>query len=487
MNVLLIAPYKSSPVQNREDFIPSTALLCLASALREQGHNPAILDLNTSYVNNQANPEQFCLDLIIAKIEEVQPKLIGFNCLFSGMFPIVLEHSEVVRNRYPDIKIALGGIHATTYPQEILENCPQFDFIALGEGEGQLIELAERIETSNFEGLENIASLAFRNADGSIHINKVQNLLDYDSLPMPAWDMVDFSHYEMDLDHFYSPKGHRIKNIIPIISERGCPYRCNFCDMFVIMGRKLRRKSPTKFVDELEVLNKTYGQQYFSFMDDNLTLDKKHIIAICKEIAKRDLDIQFDTSGGLNINSLDEEIIENMIEAGMVMATIAPEHGSDYIRNEVIGKMLPRERIYEVVEMLRSYKVQIGGGWIMGFPEDTEETLAESYQMMVDLELDRNATGWAIPFPGTKLWEQVVRDDLFIETVDLSSLWQTPIFATQQHFTIKPYALEIEQMEKWRVKFIELRYKFFGKYNNAFTMRPGDDMSHLLPRGAQPA
>ena len=294
---------------------------------------------------------------------------------------------------------------------------------------------------------------------------------------MPAWDLVNFSNFEMDLHHYNNPKNFNFKTIVPVVSERGCPFRCNFCDLYLIQGRKLRRKSANKFVDELEVLNKEYGQNYFSFMDDNLTVDRKHIISICKEIIRRRLNIQFGTVGGLHVNSLDDEIIELMVEAGMVDALIAPEHGSDYMRNVVIKKMLEREKIYEVVEIIQKYKVNLGGNWIMGFPEETNDTLTDMYNMIEDLKLDRNSVGTAIPFPGTELFDQCIRDDLFVDNIDVNSLWSTPIWAfktfdndapPKSEFLIKPYDMELEELATWREKFNDVRYKYFGYFHDEF-------------------
>jgi len=463
MRVLLIAPYRVSQAGHREDFLPSLACVFLAGYIRDQGHEPFILDLNNAVTHGQADRHQYCIARILETIQKRAPQLVGINCLFSGLFESVMGYAEAIKDRFPDIPVVTGGLHPTTYPREILAHCPYFDYIALGEGETQLMALVEALDSGDLGGLEQVNGLALRGTDGSVIVNENKALTKYDELPMPAWDLIDFKSYEMDLSHFYSRKGHEIRNVVPIMSERGCPYRCNFCDMFMVMGRKLRRRTAVQFVDELEILVNDCGQRYFAFMDDNLTLDKRHIIAICDEIRRRGLDIQFDTTAGLNINSLDEEIVEAMVEAGMVSCTLSPEHGNDYIRNEVIKKMLPRHRIYEVVALLQRYPVQIGANWIIGFPEDTSETIAETYQMITELKCDRNGIGSIIPFPGTALFEQVVRDDLFIDEVkDLSNLWRTPMTASQHGFVVKPYDMTLEELNDWKLRLLTLRYKYFG-------------------------
>ena len=119
---------------------------------------------------------------------------------------------------------------------------------------------------------------------------------------------------------------------------------CNFCDMFLVMGKKHRKKSINSIVNEIEILNKEYGVNFFSFMDDQLTLNRSHIIELCNEILKRNIKMMFNTPNGLWVNSLREEVIAKMVEAGLVYANLAIEHGDDHIRNNIIGKNLERKK-----------------------------------------------------------------------------------------------------------------------------------------------
>ena len=244
----------------------------------------------------------------------------------------------------------------------------------------------------------------------------------------------------------------------------GCSWnKCTFCDMYIVQGRKLRRRNAIKFVDELEYLVNECGQYFFTFMDDNLTVSNNHILEICIEITKRNLDIQFTTAGGLGMSSLKENVIEAMVEAGMTSALIAPEHGSDYIRDEVMKKHLNRNTIYEVVENLKKHRVSLAGNWIMGFPEETNETMQEMLDMINDLKLDRNWVGTLIPFPGTPVFDQCVKDDLFIDSIDLDNLYRTPVRAHQSGVTIKPYNMTLEEVQRWRDLFVDIRFKYMRK------------------------
>ena len=477
MKILLIAPYINLNVDKeieRDIFYPSSALLYLAGTLRSHRYSPIILDFNNRIVHEAAMKEdhiEYCKRVILKTIEKEKPELIGLNVLFSGTFPDVLKFAQMIKKKHPKIKIAMGGIHPTSYYKEILTNCREIDYVAIGEGEQTLVKLVKCLEDKTPEDLKKIKGFAFRDEYGKIHCNLLRDFIeDLDTLPLPAWDLIDFKNFEMKLDTYYNPKGKVIKNKASMFTSRACPLACNFCDMFLVMGKKHRKRSPVKIVDELEILVKEHGVNYFSFMDDQLTLNRGHTLELCDEIIRRKLDIQFDAPNGVWINSLRDDLVGRMAEAGLVMCNLAIEHGNDYMRNKIIGKNLERERIFAAAEYLKKYKVLSGGFFIMGFPEDTNETLQDTYDMMEELQLDKMAVSTAVPFPGTALFKQVVKDKLLVNEWNLDGLWKTPISYQQGDFIIKPYNMSLEDLSIWRKKFNDLRYRFWktNPNDNAF-------------------
>src|SRR5208283_688185 len=156
------------------------------------------------------------------------------------------------------------------------------------------------------------------------------------------------------------------------------------------------------------------------FMDDNLTLNKKRIIEICDLICRRGLLLQFETLNGLMTSTLDEEVVNALVSAGWIRGAIAIESGSDYIRNKVMKKRLQRDKIYNAVELIsRHPHVYLKSYFIAGMPEDTNETLQETYDMINELTIREAYVTNVVPFPGTALFDQCVRDDLFIDDIDI--------------------------------------------------------------------
>lgn len=460
MNVLLVAPYTLGYVK-RVDRQPSLALLHLASVLREAKHSPCLLDLNTVLVSDENHPEKSYTSAVLTAVAEQLPGMIGLNCLLSEHFPYMRRLAIALKAQYPKIPIVIGGLHPTLFPTEIIRNCPEIDVAVMGEGEEQIVALANHFSSGESSTIENIAALCFRNTKGKIQQNPRNGFIsDLNRLPGPAWDLVNFPDYFTDHSSWHNPRGLDIKMSVPVLTSRSCPYDCSFCSVHPLMGRGLRLRDPMKVVDEMEMLYRDHGLNYFGFLDDNLTLKKSHVMAICNEIVKRGMKIQFESINGYNLASLDEEIIHAMVEAGCVYVILPIEHGSDYIRNNIIGKHLAREKIYEIVSLYKKYNLLTRGYYIMGFPEETHETLMETYNLILELQLDMNNVFNLIPFPGTRIFDQALRDGLFINNVDPSRLW-TGEFGlhadAQNEFYIKPYQMEIEELLIFRKKFDELR------------------------------
>lgn len=460
MRVLLVSFYTMEYV-TRIDCSPPLALLYLASALRQAGHEPGILDLNVLEVPKGTDRQAFYIQTVLAAVGEVHPGMIGLNCLLSGHFPFVLMLSAALKEHHPSLPVVIGGIHPTLFAKEILQNCQTIDAIVMGEGEPQVVALADAYANEAPEALRTIDALAFRCADNQVVLNPrrgyIQNL---DMIPLPAWDLVHMEDYFSDHSTWYNPRGLDIKMSVPILSSRSCPYDCSFCSAHYLMGRGLRLRSPKLVVDEMQMLYERYGMKYFGFVDDNLTLNKRHILAICNEIVRRNMVIQFESFNGYNLNSLDEEIVAAMVRAGCVYVILPIEHGCDHMRSEIIGKRLSRKKIFKVVEIYKRYNLLTRGVFIMGFPEDTQESLTETYNLILDLQLDMNIVFNLIPFPGTKIFDQAVRDGLFVNEIDADQLWDGTwdLNAVQNQFYLKPYQMSLEELAEFRKKFDSLQF-----------------------------
>lgn len=492
IKVLLINP-ETPEWFGKMDFIIPTGVLYLASILKENNIDCKLLDLNIPKNKSDIN------NAIIQTISEYLPTLIGISCPFSGLFPSVLLYSQLIKDNFKDIKIVLGGIHPTLFHKEIIENCNFIDFVIRGEGEIALLKLVKHL--LGCITIDNVPALTYK-IDNKVIVNiKTEIIEQLNFLPKLDYNFInvlDYYHNETLLWH--NPKNLQIKASLPIITSRGCPMNCNFCCLPLIMGKKWRYRNYMDVVNEMEMLYNTYNHTHFSFMDDNLTLSKKHVMSICNEIIKRNMNIQFETPNGISTKFLDEEILDALCLAGLVRVALAIESGNEYIRNKIMDKKLSTEQIYKIIELTKKYKnLQVRTFFIFGMPEDTKETLQDTYDMIVKTDVDFPRVFNVIPFPGTALFDQCIKDNLFINPVDLQSLWnannffsnnaekryllkrdpnikQIEVLSEKEAFYIKPYKMEIlelldfrNKIDNWIYNRIREKYNKRIKYNARYS------------------
>ena len=452
MKILLVNPPQPAVWYNNE-FYPPSSLLYLAAMLKRNNEEVKILDMKTFPLPNSDSRQDFYENILVKTLSDFVPDLIGFGCLFSGNFPDILRFSVVCKERFAEIPTIAGGIHLTIYASDILTHCPSIDWIIVGEGEESVVQLVNTIKTKRFE-FDKIDGFAYRK-NGKVIVNRKYNYIkDLDSIPFPAYDLINIKDYYVDSSAWNNPKNLPINTSVPIITSRSCPNHrlCNFCSMHMAMGRRWRARSPENVVGEIEYVYNKFSHRHFSFMDDNLTANKTRIIEICNLIKKKGLNIQFEAPNGLNLRALDKEVIDALISAGLTRIHLAIESGSVFIRNEIMKKYISREKIYEIIRIVKSYKqLFICAFFLIGMPEETKETLEDTYNMIRDIDVDKTYIHHIVPYPGTDVFEQALRDNLLLN-IDNQNLYKADYlyFYRNTRFFIKPYNLAVEDLIEFK-------------------------------------
>ncbi len=369
---------------------PPIGLGYLAAVLEKEGYKIFIIDcglLNISY------------NKVIEYLIRINPLLIGISSMtvhYNEMKKLsrsIKEHSQL-----KNIPIVLGGVHVSFLPEESLKEC-NADFVIIGEGERTICELSNALRDK--ASLNEIKGLVFK-SNGEIKINKPRELIEnIDELPLPAWHLIPPDIYPQD------PHGHEYIRApyAPILTTRGCPYKCTYCASTNLWGNKFRRRNPKYVVDEIELLVERYGVREIHIWDDNFTLNKKHVLDICDELLKRKLDIKLKCPNGVRIDTLDEGILLKMKTTGFYQITIAVESGSQRVLDSV-NKKLDLKRVPKVVKLLRKIGIVSRGFFILGLPAETINSLHETLQYSSKLGLDFASFFIAQPIPGSKIFEK---------------------------------------------------------------------------------
>lgn len=334
--------------------------------------------------------------------------LIGISNLFSFAYPAVQELARAIKKRFPNVPIVAGGAHPTHMYEEVL-NHGAADFVIRGEGEIPLLELCRHL--AGEIKLHDVPSLAYRDEEGEIHTTpEAPRLKDLNSphLPFPARHLLPMENYISTQE----PHGTSNGRWTSILSSRGCPYSCTFCDI------RLTRwvvRSASDVVDEMEHCQEQWGINEFHFEDDNMTLKRDRLIELCDEILKRGLKVRWQTPNGIRASVTDREMLLKMKASGCCHITLAPESGSQRVLRDLMlkGNDFSHEQLLNLGREAHQLGMKVAAYFIMGTPgekpEDLELTLSYAKEL-ARVGVDEVAFSLLIPLPGTPIWEQVVRD-----------------------------------------------------------------------------
>lgn len=375
MRILLINSTVSRPSPHAR-VSPPLGIAYLASYLRERGHEVHLLDLNVAGYN----PKR--VDLVLGR---VRPHVVGVSA-YTETYPNAVALTAQAKAFDPAVHVVLGGPHPSILPAEVLRETVA-DTVVIGEGEQTLAELVAALEGGG--DLSAIAGLAWRR-DGEPVINERRPLLEADAVGLPARDLLSLEFYE-DAFNVLTARG-------------GCPYRCPFCSASHIWEGRHRPRSPKAVVDELEMLVRDYGAGFVFFVDDIFTLRRQWVEELLGEMER--LAGLFTWACGTRVDRVDEELLQAMAAHGCVGIQYGVESGSQSILDSVKG--IEKERALEAVRWSVAAGIRTTASFMVPFPDDTEETVRETFRFMEILK-DEGAEilmSYTTPYPGTTFYDR---------------------------------------------------------------------------------
>lgn len=374
-------------INSRGDYpneFPPIGLLYLASIVRQYGHTVKFYD-----VGAQGKSEAELLHLA----KKFEPNVCGISLYTTQLLSSyrIISH---IKRLLPSCKIVVGGPHAAALPEHTMQECPFIDFLVYGEGEITFTELLNSLqEGKNYHTIKGL----FYRVDGNVRKNVPQSYIkDLDTLPFPAWDLIKDFRYCYDKVTIGNKVG-------VLVSSRGCPYKCAFCNK-AVFGTTYRRRSPKNVVAEIEYQISTLGINEIYFVDDLFVFDRKWLEEFYLEKKKRRIKIPWKCLG--RVDQLELKDYEKMQRNGCFLVQFGVESGNDEVLRD-IKKGITISQVKKAFENARATGLSTAGYFIFGHRKDTYDTAWETFKLATELNPDFAHFFILVPFPGTTVYQYV--------------------------------------------------------------------------------
>jgi radical SAM superfamily enzyme YgiQ (UPF0313 family) len=384
-----------------------------------------------------AKAEDLTLQETLHRVMVMSPDMVGIGTsTYDYNDGVTL--ARMIKERVPDISICLGGSHVSALPEAALENT-FIDFVVRGEGEYTFLELVKGYSCKKIKGL------SYKDGGTVVH--------NADRPVTPLDDLPRLSYHLLPMEKYFPTAGQcRRLPAGAMVVSRGCPGRCIFCCSSVT-GKRMRRFSPQRIQDEITFLVETYKIREIVFMDDTMTYPREEMVTLCNLMKSSQYDLIWDCS--TRVDCVDKPLLTLMKEAGCNQISFGIESGNDRVLNS-IHKRHQIKQVKNAVTLAKACGLEVRGSFILGFPEDTVETMNQTMQFSQELKLDLASFYIATPYPGTEMFEWAKRNGQL--TADWSQY-------DQSHCCMKIPHADCETVEHlyrkaWRSFYLRPQYLF---------------------------
>jgi|APSaa5957512535_1039671.scaffolds.fasta_scaffold49794_1 anaerobic magnesium-protoporphyrin IX monomethyl ester cyclase len=333
------------------------------------------------------------------KVDEFKPDFIMISVLELSMRTAARLLKAI---RHYDVPVLAGGVLAYSAPELVLNN-KDVDYVGLGEGEGLVADIC--VKFSKGEDICNIDNLAYIE-DGVVIKNKLRALEDVNNLPI-----ADFSLFKPE--RLLRPMGGKVWITLPIETNRGCPYKCTFCNspftlkMYKDDGQGFFRKKTAETIDkELDYLIRRHNINYIYFTSDTFIIfNNEEFDLFCQMYEKYRLPFWIQTRA----ETITKERVERLAEIGLHRMSMGLEHGNEEFRKNVIKKPFDNETMIEATRIVTEAGIPLTVNNIIAFPGETRELVFDTIELNRNLKFESiNCVPFA-PFHGTDLQKLAVK------------------------------------------------------------------------------
>jgi anaerobic magnesium-protoporphyrin IX monomethyl ester cyclase len=371
---------------------PPLGTIYAAAKMRSEGHLVSLFD--PMFAQNA--------DEIFPVLKKENPDYLviyddGFNYLtkmcLTNMREAAFEMTAIAKNQ--GCKVIVNSSDSTDHFEKYLDHGA--DYIITGEGEISLTELINVFENGN-GSIENVEGIIFRKNNQTV-INKKRKVLeDLDSLPAPAWDLVNVDDYKT---RWLKSSGYFSLNLS---TTRGCPFKCNWCAK-PIYGNRYNVHSPARVVSDIKMMQQHFGVNHFWMTDDIFGLKPQWTNEFSKLAQQENLKFSYKIQSRVDL-LLQEENIASLAASGCDTVWVGAESGSQKILDEM-DKGTTIQQIHEATHMLKSHGIKVAFFLQFGYPGEDIDDITKTIDMVLELMPEDIGVSVSYPLPGTKFYERV--------------------------------------------------------------------------------
>ena len=373
--------------------LPPVGLACIATALKNAGFKPDILDID---LHRYSDAE------IIKYLENNSYDIIGLGNIISG-YSHTKRLSNVVKQVQPTTILVVGNTVASI-PEQLLRWNPGIDIAVLGEGDVTIVDLVHTIVGNG--ALADVDGIAFRNGDRIIRTQDRAHISKMEDIPFPNFALFEIDEY-LKVSYKTVPEPHPIPVekllTLPVNTARGCPYNCSFC-------YHAFKDCPYRFypfdlvLKEYKRLQDNYGIKYLNFWDELTLVSRKRAFELCEAIQKSQLEVYWPIGPRANLfKKNDFEFLKKCKELGAHIMGGALESADEEILQAMNKKISPGDFIEQMTTARRA-GIQPVTSLVFGYPQETKATIKRTIEVCKQAGV-YPSVGFVLPLPNTPIYQ----------------------------------------------------------------------------------
>jgi anaerobic magnesium-protoporphyrin IX monomethyl ester cyclase len=422
--VLTTPPYSLTENFGSLDFAgqygPPINLIYLASSLTKAGIDVQLVDF--SY--EKKSLEECAQDLM-----KFNPDFVGLAVHFTFLANKAMALASQIKKINPKIKIIAGGVHFTACPEQTMRDCPAIDMGIMGEAEAALPKIILELQRGSHPNT--VDGFVYRGEGNKIILSPQRGFIeDVNQLPFPRFDLIKHLPYTLALHK------DREKLSIPLVTSRGCPFLCRFCDR-TVLGSKIRFFSINYLSEMIEQLVLKHQVTYLDIEDENIGVARKRFMEICDLLKEKHETHGLTWSCSLRADNVDSETGDRLYASGCRTISFGIESGSKEML-KIYNKKLDLDQLPEKCQIITRANITLGGSLIIGGPGENEQSIMDTINLIKKINLSFMYVWYFVPFPGSEIFHNIETHGKLLG--DFST-------RTGQHISFIPNSLSREQLE----------------------------------------